>query len=222
MHGRQFKNAFNMLFRQMKCTVYVHKRYDSEQQTTTEHQALKNNEKNRKSKVMFQFPDRIDIEVGDVIQQKNAHDLWEVYETEDNVIGDVYIHFEAKVNKVGAAKPFQHGGNVIIQGPNYGAIQSNSPQATQNVVVNNTNITNNISELKKLLANDDLDELDQEECGAALDRIEQLAPRAGEPKVAEKIKQKLDVVNGTFAVAQNVADLATPYIETITNALGLG
>ena len=222
MHGRQFKNGFNMLFRQMKCTVFIHKNYDSDRQTTTEHLALKNNEKNKPSKVMFQFPERIDIEVGDVIQQKNAHDLWEVYETEDTVIGDVYIHFEAKVNKVGAAKPFQQGGNVIIQGPNYGAIQSNSPNATQNVIVNGTNISDQVAGLKKLLQNDEIDELDQDECNAALERIEQLAPRSEEPKVADKIKQKLDIVNGTFGVAKNLASLAAPYIETITNGLGLG
>ena len=221
MHGQRFKSAFTRIFARMKCTVYVHKNYGSEEQSTTEHSALKNNEKDDSSKVMFQFPKRIDISSGDVIQQKNAHDLWEVYETEDTVISDVFIHFEAKVSKVGAAKPFQQGGNVIIQGSNYGAIQSNSPNATQNVVVNGTNISEQISELKNLLEHDEIDELDQEECNAALDRIEQLAPRSEEPKVAEKIRQKLSVVNGTFKVAQNLAGLASPYIETITNGLGL-
>ncbi|WPD23453.1 MAG: hypothetical protein SD837_02570 [Candidatus Electrothrix scaldis] len=221
MVGRQFKRGFDMLFRKMKCTVYVHKKYGTNEQTTAEYQALKNNEKNRPSKVMFQFPERIDIDVGDMIQQKSANDLWEVYETEDTVIGDVFIHFEAKVNKAGAAKPFQHGGNVIIQGSNYGAIQSHSPQSTQNVVVNNTNISYPIGELRKLLDTDAIDELDREECHAALSRIEELATRPTDPRITERIKQKLDIVNGTFAVAKNVADFAAPYVGVIAAAFGL-
>lgn len=223
MVGSQFKRAFNNIFRRMKCTVYVHKNYGTNDQITIPYQSLKNREENNPSKVMFQFPERVDISVGDIIQQKNAYDLWEVYDTEDTIIGDVFIDFRAKVNKVGAPKPHQHGGNVIIQGSNYGAIQSNSPQANQSVsIVNNNNsISAPITELRKLLQNDEIDELDKEECDVALTRIEELSSRTDEPKALEIIQRKLDMVNSVFGAANNLAELAAPYIDAITRAIAV-
>jgi len=124
--GRQFKAGFNMVLRQLGGTVLIHKNYGAPNQTTAEERGLKNNEKNRPNNVLFQFSERIDIQPGDVLQQKGAADLWRVTEIEDTVQGEVYVHFEAKVEKIGAAPRFSRAGNVIVQDANYGGIQLNA------------------------------------------------------------------------------------------------
>jgi hypothetical protein len=102
-------------------TGLVHKNWGTPQQTTVELLGLKSSEKNRPKNVMFQFPERLDIATGDVIQQKGAQDLWRVTDVEDSVHGDVYVYFEAKVEKTGRfrdlwALPVRRGANCRILG----------------------------------------------------------------------------------------------------------
>ena len=219
--GTRFKAGFKMQLRQLGGTVLIHKNYGTPTQTTTEERGLKNNEKNRSNNVMFQFPERIDIQPGDVLQQKGASDLWRVTEIEDTVLGDVYIHFEAKVEKIGAAPSGSRTGDVIVQGPNYGGIQLNAAHGTQNISSQVLAISEPISKLRELLDNDEIDELDREEAENALERIMQLAHKEQTPNVLARIKEKLDVVNGTFSVATNLAKLAAPYIDAISTTIGL-
>lgn len=219
--GMQFRAGFNMLLRQLGGTVLIHKDHGTPNQTTTEQRGLKNNEKGEPDKVMFQFPKRLDIQPGDVLQQKGAVDLWCVIETEDTVRGEVYIHFEAKVEKIGAAQRGSRTGNVIVQGANYGGIQFNAAHGIQNISSHVLSISEPISKLRELLKNDEIGDLDREEAENALDRITQLAQKEQTPNVLARIKEKLDVINGTFSVAQNLATLAVPYIDAIGKAIGL-
>lgn len=221
MLGQKFKSGFDMRFRQLKGTVFVYQSYGTAQQETSEYQAMINTENSNPSKVVFQFPERVPVQVGNVIQQKDSQDLWEVFETEDVIIGDDFIHFDVKVSRLGAAKPYPGGGAVVIHGHNYGAIQSHSAHSTQNVVLN-TRIAPSISKLREILQASTIDELDKEEGQSALSRIEELASRPPNPKVAEKIKQKLDIVNGIFSVAKNLAGLAAPHLSAIAKVVGLG
>ena len=219
--GRQFKDGFDLMLRKIGGTVSIHKNYGRANQSTTEGRGLKSHEKNRPSNVMFQFPERIDIKPGDVLQQKGAADLWRVTEVEDTLQGDVYIHFEAKVEKIGAVQRGARTGNVIVQGANYGGIQLNAAHGVQNISSQVLAISEPISKLRELLNHDEIDELDREEADNALDRIAQLAQKEQTPNVLARIKEKLDVINGTFKVAQNLATSAAPYIDAIGKAIGL-
>ena len=219
--GRQFKAGFSMLLRQLGGTVLIHKDHGTPNQTTAEVRGLKNSEKNRPNNVMFQFPERIDIQPGDVLQQMGATDLWRVSEIEDTVHGDVYVNFEAKVEKIGAAARGARTGNVIVQGANYGGIQLNASHGTQNISSQVIAISEPISKLRELLKDKAIDQLDREEAEHALDRVVQLAQKESTPDVLARIKDKLDIVNSAFNVATNVATLAAPYIGAISNAIGL-
>ena len=62
---------------------------------------------------MFQFPERMEIGNGDIIQQIGSQDLWRVYETSDEIVAGEFIHFEAFVRKV-------DGKGELISGQNIG------------------------------------------------------------------------------------------------------
>jgi hypothetical protein len=218
--GRSFKQGFNQLFNHLGGTVLIHKNWDTPQQVTTELRGLKNSEKNRPQNVMFQFPDRIDVVSGDVVQQKGAADLWRVVDVEDRVIGDVYVHFTAKVEKMGGnEKHPQEGTHIVVHGANYGGIQVAGPKSTQSINVENLKIVENLEQLRSLGAQLPIDDIDKEELGLALDRIEQLARKPKSDGVIERVKEKLDFVNSIFSVSKDVATLAMPYIGMLLQTI---
>lgn len=216
--GRQFKQGFNMLLRQFGGTILVHKRYGTQAQTTTEHRGMKNNEKNAPNKVIFQFPEKVKIENGDVLQQEGASDLWEVYETEDQVVSGIYIHFDAFVQKrdgsLGRIK--ERLPSVHIGGDNLGGIQIGTKRSTQTV---NVTVSPFLPELEALrdIVDDatDIDELDKEEVKLALDRVEELSKREEKaPSLLKRMNEKLDFVKTSVALSEKAA-AAAPYIASI-------
>lgn len=218
--GIRFKQGFKQLLNHLGGTVLIHKQWGTPNQQTTEARGLKNSEKNRPDKVMFQFPEAMDIQPGYILQQKGARDLWRVTDVEDEVHGDVYVHFEAKVEKFsGPTSPVTGRSQVIVQGSVYGGIQLDSPNATQNVSVQVLQTDENLRRLRELLQKAPISDLDKEEAGQALDRISQLSRKEQNPEVVGKIKEKLELVRNTFDLAKDIAVTAAPYIAAIAHAL---
>jgi hypothetical protein len=61
---------------------------------------LKNHKKENANQIMFQFLQLEErIVVGTILQIEGTRDLWEVTDTEDQIIGGVFNKFEAKVIK---------------------------------------------------------------------------------------------------------------------------
>jgi hypothetical protein len=213
------------LFAQFASTVTVYRNYGSERVTSFELKAMKNNEKNRPEKVMFQFDRQADVQVGDVIQQKKSRDLWQVYEVEDDVLDGILILFEAKVRKYpGTSLPRLEPRNVAItvQGHLMGGVQVNSPNSSQNVILANVSaLGNNVVKLKELLADKRIAEIDREDASQALDRVAELSKRAKTDEVVKRTKEKLDFVKSVFEVAKDIAQVAAPYIESIARLSGL-
>ena len=218
--GRQFKVGFDRIMKLMGGTVLIHKNWGNPNQQTTEVRGLKNSEKNRPNAVMFHFSEAMDIHPGDILQQKEARDLWRVTEVEDTIHSDVYINFEAKVEKFSgsAVRPASGRSQVIIQGSVYGGIQLDSPHATQNVSVQVLKIDENLRQLRELLQKASILELDKEEASQALDRIAQLSRKEQSPEVVSKLKEKLELVKTTFDIAKDIAVTAAPYIAAIAQA----
>ncbi len=218
--GHSFKQGFQSFLHSMGGTVFVHRHWGTPQQTTVELRGLKNSEKNRPHNVLFQFPERIDVSAGDVIQQKGALDLWRVVDVEDCVHGDIYVYFEAKVEKMSA--PSKHaatGAQVVVHGPNYGGIQVAGTHSTQSMNVEILKIEENLKHLRSLAAQLPISDLEKEEVGLAIDRISQLAakPRSGD--VIVKTREKLDLVKSVFSISKDLAALAMPYIGLIADAI---
>ena len=87
---------------------------------------------------MFQFPEVVDVKVGDVLQMEGSRDLWEVYEIEDKVIGGEFVNMNAWVQKKGGMigrqqthKPAISVGRDLHIGDKYTAEQAGAmgPQA---------------------------------------------------------------------------------------------
>lgn len=219
--GQEFKHGFNEILKLMGCTVLIHKKWGTPHQQIIEARGLKNNEKGRPHKVMFQFPERMDIQPGDILQQKGALDLWRVFDVEDEIHGDVYVNFEAKVEKFsgpGARDPSARS-QVLVQGSVYGGIQLESPHATQNVSVQILQLDENIRHLRELLRKAPLSELDKEEASHALERVSQLSRKERSPEVVSKIKEKLELVKTALDVGKDIAAAAAPYIAAIVQAI---
>src|SRR5207302_11433811 len=118
----------------------------------------------RPQNVMFQFPEAIDIQIGDFLQQKGARDLWRVVGVEDELEDDVYIMFEAKVEKAtgNAAAPAQHSrSSLVIHGHVYGGVQVGSPNASQHVTVQLLQVDENVRKLQPLMHDMPVDELEK-------------------------------------------------------------
>lgn len=213
-----------VLFNSNASTVTVFRDYSSDRARSFELKAMKNNEKNRRDKVMFQFDRQVDVQIGDVIQQKNSRDLWQVYEVEDFVLDDIVIDFEARVRKYpGTSLPRRETANVAItvQGHLMGGVQVNSPNSSQSVILANASkIGNDVAKLKELLADTRIPQLDREDAGQALERVAELSKREKTEDVIKRTKEKLDFVKSVFGVAKDIAQVAAPYIESIVRLTG--
>jgi hypothetical protein len=158
-----------------------------------------------------------------VIQQKGAQDLWRVTDVEDTVHGDVYVHFEAKVEKMsGPGKHVHSGTQVVVHGPNYGGIQVAAGHSNQTMTVELALVHENLKQLRSLGATLPISDLDKEELGLAIDRVEQLAAKPKSQEVVAKVRDKLDLVKSVFSVSEDIAALAMPYIGMIAETVGKG
>ncbi|HEY6185775.1 MAG TPA: hypothetical protein VIW67_26270 [Terriglobales bacterium] len=81
--GKTMREGFEEMVRMLGCTVQIYKNLGTRDQKVTEVRGLKNSEKNRPDKVIFQFLEALDIQNGDILQQKGTRDLWRVIDTED-------------------------------------------------------------------------------------------------------------------------------------------
>jgi hypothetical protein len=87
-----------MLMQEFGGPVVVHRGAGDTEGTAT-YRGMRNNQKNNPNKIMFQFPEPVDVRVGDILQQPGARDLWEVYEVEDHVVSGTFINLNAWVHK---------------------------------------------------------------------------------------------------------------------------
>jgi hypothetical protein len=214
----QFRQGFEMLFKQFSGQIVVYKNYGTPAQTEVQMRANKN--RKNKQRDEFQFLERCDIQHGDVIKQSSSHDLWVVDETEDHVVGDTFVCFNVFVTRadaVGAARSQPAPSNAVhVTGPVYGGIQIGSHGSTQQIHVKvDHRYEESMQHLRRAVNDSDLSDLDKEEVSHSLDRVDQLAKREQTPETKLKITEKLAVVSSMIAISQGLAVIAMPYIETI-------
>ena len=222
--GQTLKGGFKMLFQQFSGLIFVHKNYSQVDQVTLEMRGMKNFQKNNSSNVMFQFPERANVEIGDVIQQKSGVDLWKVVETEDYISGDVYVKFEAKVmklNSVQSHKATPTSTSVVIHGDNYGGVLVSSPNAVQTITNEQQILNESIAKLRRLSEDLEVDVLTKEDLTLALERIQQLAVKPKSPSICQKIQEKIVEINGIFEASTVIAANAAPYLALISKTFGV-
>ncbi len=174
---------------------------------------------------MFQFPQKVDVETGDVLQQEGASDLWEVYETEDHLVSGTYVHHDAYVHKYNGliGRQEEKHSSVHIGGDNLGGIQIGNKLSSQTVNVNVSPFYSELEALRDIVVDaTDIDELDKEEVQLALDRVEELSQREDKPpSLLKRIKEKLDFVKTSIDLSEK-AIIAAPYIAAILSKIPIG
>ena len=216
--GEQFKRSLNILFQQLKSSILVYKDYENDKQNVIEVVGMKNHEKGHRDKVMFQFQDYVDIEVGDVLQQKNARILWKVYELDELVVNDTLVHFDAKVRKLDALGPMPAttpsvtiaisdvSGNVQIAGHN-----------AQQTITSNSTVNNAIGELQKILEEKTLTEEQIEIIADALDVIENAVAKEKTLALLDRVSKKVTQISSIFHSVEGMGARAMGYIKIITD-----
>ena len=134
-----------------------------------------------------------------------------------------FLYFEAKVEKLNQATNARREQASISIGSVIGAVQINSPNATQHVSVSQvTAIQNDIIALKQLLQQLPLTEFQKEEEARTLDRISELAKRDKSPEILAYVSQKLDALAKIAVSLKSVASAAIPLIHNIGRCFGIG
>jgi hypothetical protein len=217
--GQTFREGFEHMVNEMGDTILIHKNYGSTAQSTIEVRGLKNSARGAD---MFQFLEDPGVVVGDVLGLKNSRDLWRVTEVHDDVIGDVYQHFEARVKNMGAApSPVRAtvGHRITVNGPVHGGIQVDSPGAVQHNTVQVSHIQNDIRQLRELFAASPLSALDKEEAALTLSRIDELAAKPKSPDLLAKIGKKVEELKTLAASTAVLATTASPLIFDLWNKI---
>lgn len=207
--------------------VTIYRNFGSPQQTERLiPKALKNTKTKHGGGQVFQFRDREDIIEGDIIQQKGSNDLWLVRDTNDFMDGEDFIYFEAEVEKAsrtGSPRPKANMGNTVsIGGSVYGALQVGAAHSSQSVNVSvDQQFTSSMNQLRDVVRDSELDELDKEELLHEIGRVEELAKRDDE-KAKSKVMERLTVVEKGVSVSEKLAKVAIPLIATVRGYFGLG
>jgi hypothetical protein len=157
--GQLFRENFLTTFLPMfGGKINIYKKFNTAEQEVLQVKGMKNKEKGS-SREKFEFPDRIDLKIGDIIQQANSSDFWEVNELRDYIVGDTLVHFDVYVHKfekidftIGNHKTIQpHSVLQIINSPNavIGNNLHNSVLSSGSFSSVNDNIDNLLSIIEK-------------------------------------------------------------------------
>lgn len=98
--GKEFRKGFFQLLETFGGQIIIHKNFNCDDSKCFETKGMKNYKKEDSSVIMFQFPDKIDANIGDVLQQKNSTEYWKIYKTEEKIVTDVFVYFILYVNKI--------------------------------------------------------------------------------------------------------------------------
>lgn len=97
--GRQLKSGFRSVLQEQGQEVVIISHWKTPFQVINRVKGVKSNKEGRPDYSVFQFIEAYSIENGTVIYVPKSDTYWRVYETEDRILGNVYVLFEAKTNK---------------------------------------------------------------------------------------------------------------------------
>ncbi|MDH7444798.1 hypothetical protein [Aquimarina sp. 2201CG14-23] len=98
--GKEFRKGFFKLLDTFGGQIIIHKDFNCDNSSSYEVKGMKNHKKEDSSVVMFQFPEKIDVQVGDILQQKNSSEFWKIYKIEEKIVTNIFVCFILYVNKI--------------------------------------------------------------------------------------------------------------------------
>ena len=97
--GRQLKAGFRSVMQEQGQEVVIISHWNTPFQVILRVTGVKSNKEGRPDYSVFQFTEAYSIETGSIVYVPKNDTYWRVYETEDRILGNVYVLFEAKTNK---------------------------------------------------------------------------------------------------------------------------
>jgi hypothetical protein len=97
--GRQLKAGFRSVMQEQGQDVVIISHWNTPFQVIIRVKGVKSNKEGRPDYSVFQFTEAYSIENGSIIYVPKNDTYWRVLETEDRILGNVYVLFEAKTNK---------------------------------------------------------------------------------------------------------------------------
>lgn len=219
--GNAKKNAFKAILRIKGQTIIVYKNGINDLVNQVEVRGIKDSDEGH-SEVIFQFPEAVgEIAAGAVLQVKGSKDFWLVKDTEDQIIGDVFVSLDVKVKKINqqgeeVSPHIQSSNTVHIGGNVQGGIQVGTIHSSQTITIkNNAEVDDILAKMIDAIQGSALDKYDQQDAVHNLKQIQALAKEEKTPNIVEKIKNKLETVQ---AITKSTTELATtlmPYYPAI-------
>lgn len=217
--GETMKNAFQMALNQGGSTVSI----ETEHGPATTMKALKHHDRGGD---YFSFPELGQLCEGAVLSRAGSPERWVVDHLEHALTGDVLVKVKAYVRPAagGCAMPNRPLAPVTINATNSQVTLQHGGQGnTQHVNISlKGELGRQIEELKKLIADSALDDLDKEEAHAEVQRIAALAEKPKTPDVLERMNGRLRSVTGIVQKSAVIAAQIAPVIEGIRRCVSGG
>ena len=215
--GQQIRSAYMQALKTTGQTIVVHNNWDTEDVTSFETLGMTGSK--------FGFPEPVAVRKGSVLQVKGSRDLWRVMDTEDHIQGGEFIYLSAIVEKIDAqghpARPSATG-NAIFNAPVHGGVQVGGHQNVQHISVGaNQSIDALVAQLVEVLQSSGLPDLEKDDAIEAAQRLPQLAQKEQTPDVVQRVKDRLEIIQSSLAIASSVAATAAPIYEALRSYFGL-
>jgi len=210
--GRAHQQAFKAMMRVMGQTIIVNEKFNTPEATYYEVKGLKNTAGKSSSQVVFQFPDQLEIPVGAVLQVKGSRDYWRVTDTEDIVEEDIFINFEARVEKINLAgqptRPTLKGSNTFNLHGQHSRVNIHSQDNSVNISHQTTE--NVFADMRQVIQTHI--EIEQERT-LILNKLDELEAAKGTDSFLQKYQ-------GFITSAANHMSVLSPFIPALTQMLG--
>lgn len=224
--ARAHLQAFEAIMAIKGQTIIVHENFNTLEVTSHEVKGLKATAGKNSSQVIFQFPEALEIPVNAVLQVKGGRDYWRVTDTEDIVEEDVFIKFEARVEKINLAgqptRPSARGATtykteINLSNSTIGILNTGEIEDVEAISVNvsslagsgHTDIAKAIKELTEAVAT--TQELAGDERTYLLENLEELSRQAALPPETRAksgvIKSLISGIGSTLSAAGGMAEV---------------
>jgi len=208
------KGIFRHFFTQHGQTIIVHNNWNNDDVASFEVRALKNRKDTKE--IVFQFAERVDVKPGSVLQIKGSQDFWRVTDTEDHVMYEEFVYFEAyveKVDELGKVLRSSAKGQAVFNAPVHGGVQVGGHQNVQNISVSSgSSMDEVVAKLVELVKSSSLSALDKEDVIEAAERLPQLAAKDKSPEVIERAKSRLELIKSTLETSKELGTVAAPIL----------
>jgi hypothetical protein len=210
--GDMMREDFKMILGESGSTIII----ENESGFITEVKGIKSRKHGRE---VFAFSDSIALSIGVTLVIKATMERWIVDEVEPIVESDVVVSVNVYAHKAGSspkAAGMRSGPLTINAHNSQVTLQHGGQGNTQHVNISvKGELGRHIEDLKKLIADSALDDLDKEEAHAEVQRVAVLAEKPKTPDVLERMNGRLKSVTGIVQKSAVIAAQIAPVIEGI-------